>query len=492
MTKKSKAFYPLIILAFVTLFNPNINVVDILPDFIGWYILAYLFEYASDVAPYFEEARSGFIKLGFINILKIPAFFLVNYIRRQNALDNDVLALASFTFAVCELIFLIPCVTNLFRALFHVAQRTFNTEKNEGEKKITPDTRVILEPFSLPIIKIKITPDVLRIICYVFFVAKAVLSFLPDLFLLTRTTDDGQILSISKYYPYVLVYGLLLGLIIGAVWLTLVIKYTKRIHKEGDLFGALKLLATERSEASFNKKRETRKLNLALTLFIVASAFTLDFAFDNFKGINLLPQFLYALLLIVAILSLNSVHKVKPITIALSGVYLLFTTVSYVFSARFLTRYEYLDLMTDKSAVAYYNPVLIFSAIELISLITLLVFITLEMIGFIKAKTGVSPESERYRITEKRYHTSLSIRAIMLSVFALIMGVSKFIGVFLNSDIQILYAFVDDFDKRPIVASTLPWFGIVVLVSAVIYIGYSYYFFTLLKEEVKLKNTNII
>ena len=119
-----KRFYSLIIFSLVLLINPNINVIDLMPDFIAWFILAKLFERAADSAPYFEEARVAFKRLAWVNLAKIPAFILVMLIRSKDTLDNNVYALASLSFAVIETLFIIPAVKNIFLALFHLGERT--------------------------------------------------------------------------------------------------------------------------------------------------------------------------------------------------------------------------------------------------------------------------------------------------------------------------------------------------------------------------------
>ena len=120
----SKRFYSLLILSAVFLTNPNINIIDIMPDFVAWFILAKLFERAADSAPYFEEARSSFLKLAWINLAKVPAFFLMITIRSKDTLDNNVFALFSLSFCAIELVFLLPAIKNLFTALFHLGERT--------------------------------------------------------------------------------------------------------------------------------------------------------------------------------------------------------------------------------------------------------------------------------------------------------------------------------------------------------------------------------
>ena len=143
--------------------------------------------------------------------------------------------------------------------------------------------------------------------------------------------------------------------------------------------------------------------------------------------------------------------------------------------------------MTTKEALAAYIPVEIFSIIEFISFLVFLVFITRILISFIVEHTGLSPLSERYSIMERKYHTTQKKKAYTFMALGILMGATKLTNVFLNRDVQILYAFVDDFDKRPISASSAPWFGLVVTVFSILFIAYSLYYFSSLKEEVKLK-----
>ena len=158
-------FYNRLILCMVFLINPNINVVDILPDFIAWFMLAKLFERAADSAPYFEEARASFLKLAWINLAKIPAFFLIVSIRSKDTMDNNVFALFSLSFCALELLFLLPCIKNLFTALFHLGERT------DATSLITP----VLSPFSS--IK-KISPESIKECTYFFFVCTIINFFM--------------------------------------------------------------------------------------------------------------------------------------------------------------------------------------------------------------------------------------------------------------------------------------------------------------------------
>ena len=67
--KQKSRVYTSVTVALVFLFNPNISVIDILPDFVAYFLLARAFLYASDCAPYFEEARIAFKSSGIISDL---------------------------------------------------------------------------------------------------------------------------------------------------------------------------------------------------------------------------------------------------------------------------------------------------------------------------------------------------------------------------------------------------------------------------------------
>ena len=56
----------LLVLAITFLVNPAVNIFDYLPDFIGYFIIAKALIYYADRAPYFNEARVGFLRLAYV------------------------------------------------------------------------------------------------------------------------------------------------------------------------------------------------------------------------------------------------------------------------------------------------------------------------------------------------------------------------------------------------------------------------------------------
>jgi len=474
-----KRFYSLLIFSLVMLFNPNINVIDLLPDFVAWFILAKLFEVAADSAPYFEEARLGFIKLGWISLAKIPALLLIFFVRGQNTIDNDIFALVSFSFAVAEAVFTIKAASNLFKGLSHLGERT--------------SAASLIAPFPPPICKKRlITVQNLKEYTYFFFICKCVLYFLPDMFLLTRISKEtGQLLPISKHYPSVLILSHLIGIVIGAIWIGRTVQYVKAIRNEGLFDEALASMANEDVLTKMETKAKIRSISSALTVISVAAFFTVDLVFDNLNGINLLPNFIYGAFLLIGVIILQKHCKAKRITLAFGSAFTILSLTAYIFSSIFLTKYSYADIESLDAARDAYLMVLIFGVLEFISLVLFLIFTTGTFRSFILKNTGISPDSSRYMKMEKEYHSALIKKSYFMTALGIIAGLTKCINVFLNRSVKLIHTDESDIMMPIITSSPIPWFNLVITVTSIIYIGYTLYFISTIKEEIKMKYLNI-
>jgi len=470
-----KRFYSLIIFSLVLLINPNINVIDLMPDFIAWFILAKLFERAADSAPYFEEARVAFKRLAWVNLAKIPAFILVMLIRSKDTLDNNVYALASLSFAVIETLFIIPAVKNIFLALFHLGERT--------------EAVSLISPFQSPICKKRqITADALKECTFFFIICKNILYFIPDLLLLTRVSDSGHIVMVSAYYPYAFIITQALGVFVGVAWFLRMRKYVLTVHNEGLFFDALSSMATEDTDLKFETKVKIRSLIAALTLFAVSSFFALELtlSFDSTSGVNILPHFIYAIFLLFTLFALKEHVRVGKAALLLAGGFLISSVVSYALTSRFLSKYQYLDLVDDKSAMSAYIPVEVLAIVEFVFLAALLLFIAKAMNRFIIEHTGMSPDNERYRRMDEEFHASLKKRNYILTGIGILSALTKCLNVFFKGKAK---AITSDTGNL-IISSSFPWFNIILIFTAIAYISFAFYFVSILKEEVKNKYTN--
>ena len=304
------------------------------------------------------------------------------------------------------------------------------------------------------------------------------------MFLLTSVSDKGQIISVSKYFPYVLLVSVLACIFIGIVWFLITKSYAFRIYSTGKFADSIDSLQTTYSSVDAENETKLHSILTSLTLLSLSSVFSIELVFDNWNSINILPHFIYGIFLSFSFYRLKKYTNFSSLTYISGAVFSLFATVTHFLSASFLSQYVYLDLIDNRAAQGAYLPIMIFAALEFISLAVFLVFTARAMNAFVYEHTGVSPESEHYMKTEKDYHKSLKTRNFILVGIAMFAGLSKCVNVFLNRNIRPIYT---DITKPVISASVLPWFNLVVAASAIAYIGFSFYYTSILKEEVKIK-----
>jgi hypothetical protein len=98
MTNK-KVVFPLVILSLVFLFNPNVNLIDVLPDFVAYVILLLVIGSHAESIPYLSECKGALIKLTLVTLIKIPAFTIMY---SNMVSGKDIVPLFTLVFAVLE------------------------------------------------------------------------------------------------------------------------------------------------------------------------------------------------------------------------------------------------------------------------------------------------------------------------------------------------------------------------------------------------------
>ncbi len=475
LDKRTRRIYRLIFASLLLLFNPNIHIIDFLPDFIAYFIIYSLLDKAADSAAYFAEARNAFLKLGYVTLSKIPVLFLVYSIRSGNTRDVDIFALVSLVYAVLELVFLIPAITNLFDALFHLGQRT--------------EASALIKPFKINK-RMTMSPESLKATSYAFAVCKSVLFVIPELFLLTTTSDIGNlVVKFARLYPYALICALIIGTFIGISWLLAARKYLKAVVNEGEFDNALELMQTEDGRERYQIRSKTRKIKTALTVLALSSFFTVELVFSDFEEINLLPHFIYGFALLFAMKMIYKHSKSSNAVYFSGGAYIALSAITYAVSFRFLNNFDYYDLLSSAEAMDAYQPLLFLSVIELISLLVFLFFTARSLKSFIAENTGlIAPNDNRYSAHKKEYHRSLMKKIYIMFSLSGVAGIAKCIHVFLNREVSVVLSSSNPILGQSYIASKLPWFNLVVFATGAIYIGYSLYFLSELKDEVSMKH----
>ena len=231
MKRKRIINFSAIGLSLIFLFNPNVAVIDFLPDFIGYVLLCIALTNLSDINDTVSQALKIFKKLIIIDVAKLASLMWVFGISVVNE-RNSSLLLWSFVFAVLEMVFVIPAFLKLFAGMNELGFLYDNTsvigsKKADSKKNYTDKIRGFT----------------------VFFISiKAIMSFLPELADLT-TTEYSENMGLTNMYRYIgVARGLAFApvLVIGTLWIVKTVSYFKRVDRDVVFVEALEKTYAER------------------------------------------------------------------------------------------------------------------------------------------------------------------------------------------------------------------------------------------------------
>ncbi len=466
--QRKKHTTALMALCLILFFNPNFNTIDILPDFIAYLILARLAGRHADHVPYFAEIRLSCLKLAALTAIKIPAMFVM---LANMSSGQDIVPLFTLIFATLELILIIPLVSYAFSAVFYIGERG-NLPSAISKYKV---------------LGIYVSPEFLRAYTRVFAVAKAVLSVIPELCLLTFDKDTSMA-KMRALYPPLTVCCLLTVMLIGIVWAILSHGYVKAIARDGGIGPAAREIAGEEKLARLERERSVRRRISSVTLLFFSSILIFDITFATVNnGVNIMPRFLFALALIFISYNLFD-EKAQKMAVLISGA--LFSIISVIkshFLTEFKGRYEYRDLIDFEAAVEAYEPVKVWSLIEGISFLAFILAFGFALIRFVDTHTGADKSSPGYGKAAAAFARRMRMRAIIFLLFPAVIGVMKTVEVFLLANPTLIYTDAADAANPAITASAIPWFGFAIVAVCTVYVLFSYSYTTELKEEIGLK-----
>ncbi|MFA5561173.1 MAG: hypothetical protein WDA00_00825 [Eubacteriales bacterium] len=463
--------YGFLLTAVILLANPSINLFDPLPDFVAYILLAMGISYAADAFPYFAEAREGFVKLMWINLSKVPALILMLVIWSNDTAQKSIITVFALTYAVIELIFLIPAFRNLFEGFFYLGER-----------------HGCIATITLPSTLQKLRAEQLTTITVGFFAVRAALACLPE-FSLIYLTDIDQMtggLSVNwvSYYPLLLLLALVLGIAFGCLWAYMMFAYLRHLRADRGLQDFLRSHFADKA-ATMKNKDTYRILSVVLTLLIAAVGFGLDFIFDD---INVLPDVVSAGLFCAAMLFMLRLEKrARPAAVA-SAVYAAFSLANYLFTVKFLSQYAYSTLAISEPARHMYSWVLVTSAAEFLAFAACLLLLAPVLVRLILHYIGgeQAPDSSRGPY-DAQYCRQLCRRTRLFVALGLCSGLSTFAY-------QYLIQFTQTVRLRPEagmgLSATMPmfgWFWTVPLALSVIWLVYAANLFAALRQSAETR-----
>lgn len=296
--------FTLIIAGLVFLFNPETNILDLLPDFIGILLIMRGIRPITTVSPAAEDSYRNFSRCLAVSAVKTVAIIPMVSVATS---DPSFYMLSTLVFAVLELIFAIPAFVGLYETVSDSAEYVGVT-LSRGFRASGGFTTIFL-------------------------LLRAFFALAPELVYLYIIQEDTAVYPLAPYKSVLVLICLTLGLIIGVIWLIC----TSRV------FGALKRNRTltldiirRISEVPVTVADIARKaIPKMCSLVTIAAFFTVPFCIDGFP---LLPLAVSSILMIFASKQAEQLYrpeakKLRRLSVASTVVSLLSLIATAIFTA---------------------------------------------------------------------------------------------------------------------------------------------------------------
>lgn len=295
------------------LFIPGVNIIDPIPDFIGYALILYGIYGISNIDYSFSDAARYFRFLAIAGLLKLPALY-VYFISGEEERTWTMLVM-SMIFSAFELIFGLFAWKNFFEGL---DARIVNSGQTGAlDRTVTKARRAT----------------------YVFVIAKPVLCVLPDLSILSSgdygiVTDSG-IFSLSQYRGLFTVIAMFISLIIGIVWLVITARALGAVKKNSAVIESIRLSVEEYEKNT--RRVKVKSLLVALSFLATGILFSLEL---KIEGYCLIPPFISAVLMCMYFAVTSRLFgKTAKRGLFLSAAYGVFSTAGWILGMIFTDKY---------------------------------------------------------------------------------------------------------------------------------------------------------
>jgi len=304
----------------IFLFNPDIAIIDVLPDFIGYTLLAVSLRFVRDLSPHFENAWRKFRILALMTAFKTLSLLWVFGGLTSAQERPTMMLLLSFCFCLCELIWGIPAWRSLIEGF------VLHSQTSGGEYPLIEKSAKSYRPG--------------KNICYsfrdltVFFmIAKAFFANIAEFAVLSDHSYDDTSFDWYRFIGLYRVLTLFAGALIGIIWLIRAISFFRGILSDSVLISSMK----EKYETTVLPNTGLfvrRDIAFVLGLFAVAVLTTVDLYLDD---VNIISDTFTAILLAWTFIKLKPYYKNYKTGVVLSAVYGVFTVIGSSLSYNFVT-----------------------------------------------------------------------------------------------------------------------------------------------------------
>lgn len=424
--KKYMGIGSLIISAFF-LFNPDIAIIDIIPDVFGYIFILFGLSQLSEVNDKIEDARNCFKKAAICNLIKISLIFVLFGMVSQREMPTSLL-LFTFVMNIFDLIYVVPGYLYLFSGLMYLGER-LDGEYVLGRRRYVPRKcpekadDVTAEAFRKKELRRKnrceralSNTEKFQRVTIMFVLFKAVTPVLPELAsLLEHGYSDSRI----NYYDFIYLFrtiAIFAMFLAGIIWLVFAIRYYSGVMRDKVFIAALR----EKYVADVlpNKVHFVKKfVSFEIILFVSGTFFFTNLYFDEF---NIVPSAIAGIILMIASYRMRKYSSKWTFTFVSSFLMTVASVLLEISRYNFNSEYIKEQIMRNPEAYAAWEQMtsnsIIFGVASVLVVVSLMVLardIAVKYTGyFMKGTDAFDPE----RAT-KELHAELTRPLILTGIF---------------------------------------------------------------------------
>jgi len=413
--KRRKISFWLVLVGLCFFFNPNIAMVDPLPDVIGCFLICVALTRISHVSPVMQEARTKFLKLSAICAGKDILILTVLGSSAANEKATSLLLIA-FSASLLFLWFAIGAFRALFDGFYGLSVLEecppLYVEREAGKRCRTE--------------------AVLRYALFFLFL-REILNLLPEFSSLSNSSDNlnPHYINLYEYIGVMRLLAAFVLLIFGVIYLVKIVRYFRLLQKQTDFLEKL----TEK-ERTFAEKHPgnavTRRYALSFLLMGIGGVLLTDFYLDF---ANILPDALATLFLISGLLLTDLPRDQKLLAGVGSLLYGVTATLSSYFAESFYADFANVQIGKNPMADRAYRFMWISSLVEMLLFLGLLIILLLFLRRIIDKWGGYLATQEDSAFETRR-------RSDFLEEFD-----GELIRIFVFGFLAALFSFVYDYMK---------------------------------------------
>jgi hypothetical protein len=416
-----------IIAAIIFFFNPDVGVIDILPDFIGYFFLCAAIKKAADIDDRINEARELFRRMLYASLVGFFSIFvLFGFIPST---DQSVsMLMFAFILSVFEIVTVVPAVIKLFDGILYLSAR------HGGEAAFAPARKNGGSVYQ------KNITEKIRNMTVAFIIIKASCRTLPEFASLTEQTyNESAVGQLYLYKDLLRDFGIIIAVIAAIIWIIKMLRYVAAIKRDVRLFESLGVLYKE-NVLTHKDIFARRAVKAAFGYFGAGALLTIDFYVDNF---NILPDFLSALCVTAGLLIIRKYIRGWRTGVAAAGIYGLLSLGTGIYEYWFNTNFYPEAIMRDEATYDAFVRLCGFTAAtEAVFLVFIAVLLFIVIRNIILQHTGFSMTSnDSYNPSEKirLLHASLTRRMIAPAAFAVLAAASQVAAVLLVNTVDFMW-----------------------------------------------------